>query len=162
MTTSSFSFSSGQRWLLFLGAVLLSLGAAFLAANIFGRGAFFLVLATIGLLGAITLFWRSTQSLTGEAPLSLDEALSLTAPHAEEERKQAVLRVLKDLEYERAVGKIADADFHELQRKYRAEARALLATLDDELAPARKHAEQLLEERLQKEPVTIAKAPEKT
>jgi hypothetical protein len=70
------------------------------------------------------------------------------APSREEERKQSVLRMLKDLEYERAVGKIAEADFQELSAKYRAEAKALLSSLDADLAPARERAEALVQKRL--------------
>lgn len=128
--------------------VVLILAASLGLAQVYGRGVFFLGLASVALLGAILLFWRSMHSLTQDAPLSLEEALGLGAPSREEERKQSVLRMLKDLEYERAVGKIADADFQELSKKYRAEAKALLATLDHELQPARERAEALLQERL--------------
>jgi hypothetical protein len=114
----------------------------------FGRGTFFLTLAGFALLGAVWVLWQSLQSLTGDAPLSLEEALGLGAPSAEEERKVAVLRALKDLEYERAVGKIDEEDFQRLSHKYRQEAKALLAMLDDNLAPARQQAEAQLEERL--------------
>lgn len=105
-------------------------GALLGLAHFYGRGAFFLGLAGVALLGAIWLFWRSMHGLTEESPLTLEEALGLGAPSREEERKQSVLRILKDLEYERAVGKIAESDFRELSEKYRAEARALLSSLD--------------------------------
>lgn len=121
-------------------------------ATIYGRGALFLTLAGFTLLGTIWVFSRSLQSLTGDAPLSLEEALGLGAPSAEEERKTAVLRALKDLEYERAVGKIEEADFAMLSTKYRAEARALLQLLDDDLKPARARVEAELAERLAREP----------
>ncbi len=50
------------------------------------------------LVGALLILWNSVQALTGDAPLTLEEALTLTAPSTEEERKVAVLRALKDLE----------------------------------------------------------------
>ncbi len=118
------------------------------AAQFYGRGAFFLVAGGVALLGAITVLWNSLQSLTGDAPLSLDEALSLAAPSAEEERKESVLRALKDLEYERSVGKLNDDDYRELSRRYRQEAKQLLQLVDENLAPARARALELLEERL--------------
>lgn len=114
-----------------------------------GRGAVLLTLAGGALLGAIWALWHSLQSLTGDAPLTLEEAVGMGAPSAEEERKAAVLRALKDLEYERQVGKIAEADFQELSQKYRAEAKALLQLLDDDLGPARDRVEQLVRERRQ-------------
>ena len=113
-----------------------------------GRGAFFLALGGGALLGAILVLWRSLQAMTGEASLTLEEALGMGAPSAEEERKAAVLRALKDLEYERAVGKIDEADYQQLSTKYRAEARTLLRLVDDDLGPARERAARLLEARL--------------
>jgi hypothetical protein len=109
-----------------------------------------MVLAGGALLGVIALVWGSVQSLTGEADLTLDEALGLGAPTAQEEQKRAVLRALKDLEYERSVGKVDEADYAELRDRYRADARRLLEQVDAGLGPARSRAEKLLEQRLTK------------
>src|SRR5690606_27662940 len=111
-------------------------------------GAFFLVAGGAALLGAIAILWNSLLALTGDAPLTLDEALSLAAPSAEEERKESVLRALKDLEYERNVGKLSDEDYRELSRRYRQDAKQLLQLVDENLAPARARALEQLEERL--------------
>jgi hypothetical protein len=86
--------------------------------------------------------------LAGQGDLTLDEAMSLAAPSAEEEQKQAVLRALKDLEFERSVGKITDDDYRELSERYRSEAKALLLMVDRGMAPAMNQAESLLAERL--------------
>jgi hypothetical protein len=59
-----------------------------------------------------------------------------------------VLRALKDLEYERAVGKINDADYASLAEHYRNEAKRLLRAVDANLGPERERAEQILAERL--------------
>jgi uncharacterized membrane protein YhiD involved in acid resistance len=112
-----------------------------------GRGPVFLALAGGVLLTVIWVFWESLQSLTGDAPLTLDEAMGLGAPSAEEERKRSVLRTLKDLEYERSVGKISAEDYQELVTKYRLEAKTLLQLIDENLGPARDRAEQLLAHR---------------
>jgi hypothetical protein len=72
----------------------------------------------------------------------------LGAPSAEEEQKRSVLRALKDLEYERAVGKINDADYASLAEHYRNEAKRLLRAVDEDLGPERERAEKLLAERL--------------
>lgn len=117
-------------------------------AQVYGRGAFFLVTGGAVLLGAIAILWNSLLSLTGDAPLTLDEALSLAAPSAEEERKESVLRALKDLEYERNVGKLSEDDYRELSRRYRQDAKQLLQLVDENLAPARARALEQLEERL--------------
>ncbi|HVU02086.1 MAG TPA: zinc-ribbon domain-containing protein [Polyangiaceae bacterium] len=118
-----------------------------------GLGPAILVLAGGILLGAVLLFWSSLGRLTGESPLTLEEAVGLAAPSPEEERKRSILRALKDLEYERSVGKISEEDFAELTTRYRAEAKVLLQSLDAELEPARKAAEKKLEKRLRAEKV---------
>ncbi len=99
----------------------------------------------------ITLMWQSLQHLSGEAGLTLDEALSLAAPTAEEEQKRAVLRALKDLEYERSVGKVSQADYLELSARYREEAKRLILAVDEGLAETRARAEKLLDERMSPE-----------
>ncbi len=144
MSKSDFDLTSvSPLWL-----VPVAIVSAAVLGSLFGRGTFFLTLAGFALLGTVWVLWQSVQSLTGDAPLTLEEALGLGAPSAEEERKAAVLRALKDLEYERAVGKIDEQDFQKLSEKYRKEAKALLALLDDDLAPARELAEKQLRERL--------------
>jgi hypothetical protein len=136
-----------------------ALGIASIAAGVgalFGLSAALLTLAAGTLLGGILLFWSSLQGLAGETPLTLDEALSLGAPSAEEEQKQAVLRALKDLEYERSVGKISEDDYRELSQRYRSEAKALLLLVDRDLAPSLNKAEAMLAERLKRTPAAVS------
>jgi hypothetical protein len=132
------------RWAAPLGVVVL----AILLGNYFGLGVGLLTVSGGVLCGSIWLIWSSLQGLSGEAPLTLDEALSMGAPSAEEEQKRAVLRALKDLEYERAVGKINDADYATLAEHYRNEAKRLLRAVDQDLGPERERAELILAERL--------------
>jgi hypothetical protein len=115
---------------------------------IYGLSTAFLVGAALMLGGVIVLLWSSVQSLTGEAPMTLDEAFSLAAPSAEEERKRAVLRALKDLEYERSVGKISDDDYQTLSARYRSEAKELLRIIDAARETRQAHIERLLQKRL--------------
>lgn len=114
----------------------------------------FLVLAAGVLTLVITLMWSSVQSLTGGSALGFEEALGMGAPSKVEEEKRAVLRALKDLEYERGVGKISPEDYAELSARYRSEAKRLIQSLDEALAPARREVEQALEQRLQRAGVT--------
>lgn len=133
------------------------------AGFVFGVPVAILMLAGFALVGGILLIWMSVQSLTGETPLSLEEALTLGAPSAEEEQKRAILRALKDLEYERSVGKITNEDYQELFVRYRAEALRLMQALDENLKPARARAEKLLKARLAEAglaPASDAAAPE--
>src|SRR5215831_17267674 len=120
-----------------------------------------LVVAGGALAGVIALLWASVQSLTGESPLTLEEALTLGAPSAEEEQKRAVLRALKDLDFERGVGKISEEDYAELSARYRAEAKRLMQILDEGAQPERERAEKALRERMAKAAEAAAKAAEK-
>jgi hypothetical protein len=142
----------GFRWALIAALV----GAVALTISVRGLGVGLLVLAAMALVGSILLVWGSIQTLAGETQLGLEEALSLAAPRAEEEQKRAVLRALKDLEYERSVGKINEEDYRELSARYREQAKQLLRELDLELAPNRARVLRQVEKRLAKEglPVT--------
>lgn len=138
------------------GSLRVALPAFAIAAAI-GSGALLgveigILVAAFGALGlVITFAWVSVQSLSGDSPLTLDEALTLGQPSAEEEQKRAVLRALKDLEYERSVGKIGDEDYRELSARYREEAKRLIESVDESLSPARERAEKLLAERMAKD-----------
>lgn len=121
---------------------------AVVAGVLFGPPPFFLVLAAGVLALIVVLLWSSVQSLTGRSPLGFEEALGMGAPSKVEEEKRSVLRALKDLEYERGVGKISPEDYAELSAKYRAEAKRLMQTLDDALGPARAEVEKAIAARL--------------
>jgi hypothetical protein len=123
---------------------------AVVAGVAFGVEIALLVVAGGALAGVIALLWASVQALTGESPLTLEEALTLGAPSAEEEQKRSILRALKDLEFERGVGKISEEDYAELSERYRAEARRLIQLLDAGSGPERERAEKALRERLAK------------
>jgi hypothetical protein len=120
-----------------------------------------LVLAFFALLGVIALLWASVQSLTGQSPLTLDEALTLAAPSAEEEQKRAVLRALKDIEYELSVGKISPEDHAEFSARYRAEAKRLMQRLDEGEKPAAEQIQALVEQRLAERELAAEKAEAK-
>lgn len=117
-----------------------------------------LVLAGGVLVGVIFILWHSLQGLTGEGELTLEEALSLAAPSAEEEEKRSVLRTLKDLEYEKSVGKISDEDYAELVAKYSARAKELIQVVDADMGDARAQVERLLSKRLREDEEARAKA----
>jgi ribosomal protein L40E len=116
-----------------------------------GAAAVVLVLAAGALVGVIAIFWASIRTLVGETALSGADAYALGAPRAEEEQKRAVLRALKDLEFERSVGKISDEDYQALVAKYRAEGKRLMRMLDHDALPGRQKVEDLVAERLYRE-----------
>jgi hypothetical protein len=127
---------------------LVTLTVASILGTLYGVQLVVLTLAAGALLLVIWLLWSSVQALAGESELSFEEAFSMGARSAEEEQKRAVLRALKDLEYERSVGKISDEDYREYSTRYRAEAKRLIRDLDESLAAARKQVEQELERRV--------------
>jgi hypothetical protein len=136
------------RW----AAPLVTLLAAITAGTLFGVQLVVLTLAAAALLLVIWLAWSSVQALAGESELTFEEAFSLGARSAEEEQKRAVLRALKDLEYERSVGKISEDDYLEYSARYRADAKRLIQSLDESLAEGRQQVEHELARRLAKKP----------
>lgn len=133
-----------SRW----AAPLLALGAAVAGGTLYGPPGVVLVLAGVALVSVIGLFWQSLRTLLGETPLSGADAYALGAPRTEEEQKRSVLRALKDLEFERAVGKISDDDYKQLVVHYRKEAKRLLRVIDEQNAPQRARAARIADERL--------------
>lgn len=133
-----------SRWL----APLVGLGAAIGGGVLYGPPGVVLVLAGVALVSVIALFWQSLRTLLGETPLSGADAYALGAPRTEEEQKRSVLRALKDLEFERAVGKISDDDYKQLVVHYRKEAKRLLRVIDEQNAPQRARAAAIAAERL--------------
>jgi hypothetical protein len=103
-----------------------------------------LVMASGILLGVIALFWASLRILSGDAALSPElEALDATA-HAVDalaSRKKMLVRALKDLENERALGKLEEDDFEQLSHTYRGELKEVLTRIDASLEPHRPKAE---------------------
>lgn len=104
---------------------------------------FFIVLSSAAVLGALAALFASLRTSLGA---SNDEALlgaGTTDVGALEDEKNALLRALKDLEYEHQVGKIDDEDYARLDRAYRARAKDVLAELDRDLKPYLSRAESL-------------------
>ena len=137
-----------------IGLPILTVSIALTAGVVQGPASAILVLAGGALIGVIAIFWASVRTLLGETPLSGADAYALAAPRAEEERKRAVLRALKDLEFERSVGKISEEDYVELVARYRGEAKRLLREIDAEAQPRHERAEALVAKRLRREGLT--------
>jgi hypothetical protein len=139
-----------------------SIAATLAMGSFYGVGTAVLTLAGGVLLIVISILWASVRTLAGDAPITLDEAIALGAPTAVEEQKRAVLQALKDLEFERSIGKIADADYEELVGRYRAEAKRLLRAVDEDLAPLRERAAAYVADQLGTErPPKRSKPPQK-
>lgn len=118
-----------------------------------GVGSGLLVLASGALLGTIALLWASVRTLSGDAPLQTGFEMVAARRHdvdALGEEKRRVLRALKDLEAEHALGKIDDADYESLVARYRADAKAVMREMDREIGPLRAEAERIAREYLSK------------
>lgn len=112
-----------------------------------------LVVAAGLLLGVIAILWSSLRILSGDLPLSPEiEALDMEAQGVDAlaSRKKMLLRALKDLEGEHAIGKIESEDFEQISLTYRAELRDVLVRIDESLAPHRAKAEEAVKKHLRK------------
>ncbi len=135
--------------------------ACVIAAGTFGGpSTLILTLAGCALLLGLGAFWSSLSSITGDAPLDRADVLALAAPAAELERKQSVLRALRDLEFELSVGKISRPDFDHLSAQYRHEAKELLRQIEVSSARSHERAEALVKLRQKPEPHHEPVAPQ--
>jgi hypothetical protein len=142
-----------------LGVPLVGLAGALAVGSFVGLAPGILVLAGAALLGTIGFFWASLRTLSGDAPLPRGVAAhAIVSRVPAPERKRETLRALKDLELEHSIGKIDDADFAELNARYRATAKALMREIDAGLAPRREQAEELVAKYLEKRHLAPVKA----
>lgn len=129
-----------------IGLPLVTVTLTLVAAVTLGAPIAILALAAGILLGVIALFWASLRILSGDAALPPElEALDATA-HAVDalsSRKKMLVRALKDLDNERALGKLEDGDYDQLSHTYRGELKQVLARIDASLAPHRSKAEDI-------------------
>jgi hypothetical protein len=135
-----------------------------LVVGVFGSlGSAILVVSAGALLGAIALLWASIRTLSGDAPLPAGlEGMSTHGAAVDDlaEEKRRVLRALKDLEAEHAIGKIDEADYAVVVESYRADAKRVMRLMDEGLAPLRDEAEKLARDYLAKRRDRAAKAEE--
>ena len=106
----------------------------------------FIVFSALALMLAIVSLWSSLRALFGvdtEHLIGRTEAMRRRSELLGE--KEAVLRSLKDLEFERAVGKIGEEDFKRLDAEFRKRAKEILRALDDDLKEHREKAKALIE-----------------
>jgi hypothetical protein len=144
-----------------LGLPGLSLIAAIVVGVAATLGSALLVLASGTLLGAIALLWASIRTLSGDAPLSAGLAAAAARDDATEglaEEKRRILRALKDLESEHALGRIDDADYDLFVARYRDEAKSVMREMDQQMTPMREEAERVARQYLEKHGIVGAEA----
>jgi hypothetical protein len=111
-----------------------------------GGAAVALWLAFAALAAAVLLFWEALRSLVDPAAPADHDDDDASRLASLESRKNAALRALKDIAFERSIGRLDEADYAQLEVRYRAEARAALASLDEGVQAWRDAAESLLTE----------------
>jgi hypothetical protein len=141
-----------QPWHFF---VLASLGASTIAVILSRQSApehLILISLTIGAAGfAAAAVYRTIVPLTVRDASSLAERPSERARAALEREKTLVLRSIKELEFDRAMGKVSAKDFDEMAGRLRARAMNLMKQLDAGGSGYREAIERELNERLQKQ-----------
>lgn len=128
-----------------IGLPLVTVTLATVTGPFLGAPIAILILAAGTLLGVIALFWGSLRVLSGDAPLPPEiEALDRSghAVDALASRKKMLLRALKDLDNEHALGKLDDEDYHAVAETYRTELKDVLRRIDASLEPFRGRAEE--------------------
>lgn len=113
----------------------------------------FIVLSGGGLLFAISFLWAAIRTLLGGAhEAHVTESPALRRRHELLAEKEAAIKGLQDLEFEREVGKLSDEDFRRLESELRGRAKRVLKQLDDDLREHRAKAQALLERELKVRP----------
>ena len=92
----------------------------------------FLVMATLALGWVVWLAFRTAQALIKDAPVAEAGAVVTGKRRKELEReKQALLKALKELDFDHQMGKVSDKDFADISSTYRARAIRVMRQLDD-------------------------------
>lgn len=96
--------------------------------------------------GAVVLFWETLRlvldpSQPGDVDDGDDDGAALGALEA---RKRAAVQALRDLEFERSIGRLGEEDHKALEARYREEARAAMKAIDEGIGPWRARAEAML------------------
>lgn len=109
----------------------------------------FMAAAAVALLLSISFLWSSLRTLLGgDHELYVAQSVAVQRRMELLDEKEAALKSLKDLEFERDVGKLSDEDFKRLDAEFRQRAKRILRTLDDDLREHRDKAHKLLQSEL--------------
>jgi hypothetical protein len=132
LTSPSARFAQRKRFLypaaVVVAAALVGSVAAAMGASV---SAVFLALAT-GMLGwAVWLVAKTARALTDEAPAYEAEAVSGGRRKELTREKQALLKALKELEFDHEMGKVSDKDYNDISTQYRARAVGVMRRLDE-------------------------------
>ena len=108
-------------------------------------------MASFGLLAGVYFFWLSLRYAAGTADMeSFGAALISESRQDLEARKAALLREIRDLEFERDAGKLSAEDFQALDAQFRRDAKDVLRSIDGVADDHRQEAEALISEHIQR------------
>ncbi len=133
MTSSETSTDAGFRpWHFFVLASLVAATAAVVMSGHPQPANLILVSLTIATAGLAGFgCYRMVAPLALDEARSSAESLGTRARAGLDREKALVLRSIKELEFDRAMGKVSDADFEEMGSRLRARAIALMKQLDE-------------------------------
>ncbi len=115
-----------------------------------------LMIAAAGL--AAAGFYRMLSPLVTEIAPSASEPISERARAVLQREKLLVMRAIKDLEFDRSMGKVSQADFEEMAGRLRTRAMLLMKQLDEDGSGYRSAIERELSQRLATQPAPAAQA----
>jgi hypothetical protein len=116
-----------------IASAVVALGVGIYASAVLGRftpATFFLVGAAVSLTWVVWVSFQAARAITTE-PEAGEVARATGRRRKELEReKQALLKALKELEFDHEMGKVSDADYQEIGGNYRARAVRVMRQLD--------------------------------
>lgn len=149
-STTSMEAGGIRPWHLFVVFAMLAASAAVLMARDTSLANLILISLTVFSAGwAGLLVLRTLWPLVAEHEEEFSPTVSSRARMALEREKQLVLRSIKELEFDRAMGKVADADFSEMVGRLRARAVGIMKQLDERPETYREQIEREVLERLE-------------
>jgi rRNA maturation endonuclease Nob1 len=138
-----------RPWHFFVLASLMAATAAVVMSRQSTPEHLILVSLTIGAAGlAAAGFYRMLAPLATDDPLVFSEPLTERKRATLEREKTLTLRSIKELEFDRAMGKVSEKDFEEMAGRLRSRALALMKELDEDRSDYRTIIERELDARL--------------
>lgn len=152
--------SSFRAWHFFVVLTLLAATAAVLTSRIVTPEHLILLSLTVFAAGGTALaFYRVLLPFAGRDTRLSSETLGHRASAALEREKQLVLRSIKELEFDRAMGKLAPGDYDDMSARLKLRALRLMQQLDADAVAPRERLERELAERLRGGAAAVAPAP---
>lgn len=112
----------------------------------------FIVLAGVATLAGLVALWQSLRTAFGGGPGALTSGdAGLPGRQALIAEKNTLLRAIKDIAFERELGKFSDEDFERLDKAYRGRAKKVLHLLDQDIEPFLEKADRAVAEAMDEE-----------